>query len=396
MNKKKVITLLVATTGIISLSSCRKKNPDLSSKVTKYEFPGKTLSEGDYFAVSKPLMKIAVGENSPLSLVSFPTSYASKGLTFTSANPAIASVNELGVVTGVSKGKTDISIKDSSGVEIGKSRVAVAAASSSTELKTLVDSITEAYKTSTTPTKMLHYEYSFEYYKKEGNIVNGSESGEIMGYNSETGYFFTEGPYLTYKTEGGAPEVSEGKWVFYPINYGLKTRILHITPTGKRFYDINTANYMSNYDRIIRDIMNFFFVSGEKILDQFISGYYVKDTFPSLASASATKFFSVDDTSLYISYTENGSDTVSADDEIHYYNIPTDTPYTYNFREDILQEGTHALASDIHIEYKYKLGEENWTREFDRRSYFEDDFEETKVKDPDKNGYKQVDSLYDL
>ena len=393
MNKR-LITFLVASASVITLSSCRKKNPDLSSNVTKYTFPGSGYVGNDYFAVTKPVVKLAPGESGNVELDSYPTSYANKGLTFESKNTAVATVNALGVISGVAKGITDVVIKDSSGAEVGKVRVAVAEESSATASKTVIDSITEAYGTSEVPTKVIQYEYSYEYYKKEGQIVNGNESAEVMAYDAENGYFYVEGPFLSYKTQGGAPEVSDGKWVFYTIQEGLFTRILHITSTGKKFYDLNTANYTSN-DAIIRDIMNFFFVSGEKIVTDLLDGYYGKDNFTKYA-ASSTGICSINSNSLYYTLEENGSDTVSADDEINYFNIPTDTKYTYTFFEGILQQGTRVSGLDIELDMRYKLGEENWSRVFNRKKIYDNSFEETKVKDPDKNGYKEVFSLYDL
>ena len=401
MNKK-VITLILATAGVLSLSSCRKKNPDLSSDVTKYTFPGSGYVGNDYFAITRPLERIAVGEQTTVKTDSYPASFANKGLKFSSSNSQVATVNELGVITGVSKGIADIVVKDSSDVELGKVKVAVAEPSTAAASKAVIDSIKEQYETSEAPTKMIQYEYSYEYYKREGRVAYGNESAEIMAYNSETGYFYVEGPMLTYKTEGGAPEVSDGKWVFYPINSGAKTRILHITPTRKTFTDINTSSYMTNpeienpYDKIIRDIMNFFFVSGEKIIQNLVDDYYGKSNFSDLTGSSSTKFYSINDNSIYYSYSEAGNTTVEPDDEINYYNIPTDTVCAYTFTEDVLQKGTRVDGVDIAMEMTYKLGEENWSRVFNRRKVFGNDFEETKVKDPDKNGYKQVDSFYDL
>lgn len=392
MNKK-FITLLVATAGVISLSSCRKKNPDLTSKTTRYEFPASSYVGNDYFAVTRPLVKLAVGESKTVETDSYPADFAAKQVSFVSKNPAVVVVNELGVMTGVSKGVGDVEIKSSSGEVLGKVRVAVAESSSASKSKDVIDALTEAYADSEAPTKVLQYEYSFEYYKKEGQIVYGSESAEIMAYDSDTGYFYVEGPYLQYKTQSGAPEISDGKWVFYTIQDGLFTRILHITSSAKRFYDLNTANYTSN-DKIIRDIMNFFFVSGEKIIDNLIDDAYGKDNFSSYLSDSS--IYSINSNSLYYTLSESGNITVEADDEINYYNIPTDTKCAYTFKEGILNVGTRVAGLDIDMEMKYKLGEENWSRVFNRRKTFESTFEETKVKDPENNGYKQVYSLYDL
>lgn len=393
MNKK-LITFLVASASVITLSSCRKKNPDLSSNVAKYSFPGSGYVGNDYFAVTKPIMKLAPGESGNIELDSYPTSYANKGLTFESKNTGVATVNALGVISAVAKGITDVVIKDASGAEVGKVRVAVATESSSSGSASVINAIKDAYADSEAPSKVIQYEYSYEYYKKEGQIVTGNESAEIMAYDAENGYFYVEGPFLTYKTQGGAPEISDGKWVFYTIQEGLFTRILHITSTGKKFYDLNTANYTSN-DKIIRDIMNFFFVSGEKIVTDLLDGYYGKDNFTKYAESSGG-ICSIGSNSLYYTLEEAGSDTVSADDEINYFNIPTDTKYTYSFYEGILQQGTRVSGLDIELDMRYKLGEENWSRVFNRKKIYDNTFEETKVKDPDKNGYKQVDSLYDL
>ena len=78
MNKK-VITILLATAGVISLTSCRKKNPDLSSNVTKYEFPASGSVASDFFAVTSPVMKVAPGESRLLSLIHILLAMLTKG-----------------------------------------------------------------------------------------------------------------------------------------------------------------------------------------------------------------------------------------------------------------------------------------------------------------------------
>ena len=355
---KKHLTLLMSAVAILSLSACAKKGSDLlpDGKYGETDFPGKGYSDRDYIALKHLLVNVKAGESKQLDVETYPTSYALSSLEFVSKNASVATVDASGVVTGVSNGVADIEVKAKDGSFSNNVRVVVSSKSSAAGSQAVIDSINAKYNDASykAPTKLIQYEYSVESYECEGVRDHAMESYEVMAYDAEEGYFFVEGPTAYFKTPGGAPEVKDGKWIFYPINQGIKTRLIHITSTSKNYFDINTAAYGGDYDRIIRDIMNFFFVSGEKILTNMLDNFEGKSNFKYIDN-SDTNVFAVDSSSILYELVENGSNqVVDADDEINYYDIPADTVYSYTFDEYILNQNARSRAVDIDMTMFYQ------------------------------------------
>jgi hypothetical protein len=397
---KKLLTLLTTGVAIVALSACGKKGNDLlpEGKYEEFDFRGTGYMDRDYIALKQLLVNLKVGESKALNIESFPNKYALESLEFASSNTDIATVDSSGNVTGVALGHCDIEVKAKDGSFSNNIRVVVSKKSTSSGSASVIQSIKDKYNDASykSPTKVIRYEYSVEEYACEGVRDHATESYEVMGYDMETGYFFVDGPSVYFKTPGGAPEVKDGKWIFYPINQGIKTRLIHETPTSKNFYDINTASYDS-YDKIIRDIMNFFFVSGEKILTNLMDDFDGKENFNDFSGESSTSFYAVDEDSLVLEYTEsNDNQVVDAEDEIDYYDIPADTVYSYDYHQTFLNSNNRTRGVDIGITFYYELDGKNWTRVFNRSQLLDEDFEYEKISKPSENGYTEVYSIYDL
>ena len=398
---KKHVTLLMSAVAILSLSACSKKGSDLlpEGKYSETDFPGKGYSDKDYFAVKHLLMNLSSGESKQIDVETFPESYALSSLEFVSKNASVATVDASGVVTGVANGVADIEVNAKDGSFSTLVRVAVSTASTSGGCADAIEAINGIYDDAgyEAPKKVARYEYSVESYACEGVRDHAMESFEVMGYDQEEGYFFVDGPTLYFKTPHGDPELKDGKWIFYPINQGIKTRLIHVTPTSKNYFDINTAAYAGDYDRIIRDIMNFFFVSGEDILDGLMEDFEGKEDFKDFTDYDSTRFYSVDNSSLLMTYTENGSNkTVTADNEINNYDIPAGTVFSYDYYQEFLNMNARTRALNLGITMYYERDGKDWTRTFERSQLFELDFEVQKVQNPKDNGYLAVDSIYDL
>lgn len=393
--KKRLLTILASAVGVISLSACGPTS--VNSEVKTYDFLGTGYTENEYFAVKEYCNNLAVGETKTLAVESLPASYVD-GLTFTSKDPSIVSVNEAGVVTGVKKGFTDIVITSKDGSVSDKVKVAVSESVSKETAQATINSINAKYNdpSSIAPTKFLRREYNIEEYHCEGELDHGSRSVEVMAYDMDKGYFFVEGPYLTYKVPHGQPEVSNGKWLFYSINDGLYVRMIHITSSSKNYFDLNTSSYLT-YDDAIKAVLDMFFVNGRSIIENALEGYYGKEDFAGFVQYSGSKFSLIDDDSIYITYDEaNSGEVVEADDELNYYDIPADTVYSYTYHQESLIANNLYQALTVDMTMSYKLEGKNWERKFIRSQYYEGEFEISKVQDPKNNGYKLVDSIYDL
>lgn len=407
--KHRFSTLLISALGIAALSGCTSSpdsvNPADGSDVVipegtyaEYDFRGAGNSYNDYFALNHLYYNLGVNQTKKIDAKSLPNSVAIDDVLFVSNNSDVVTVDATGKMKGVAKGVTDIDVIAKDGSFTHKVRVSVSSSLSGDEKTTVLNNISaiyadESYKA---PTKVLRYEYSSEIYSCEGVVHHGMEGVEAMGYDAEQGYFFVDGPAVYYKTLNGAPEVKNGKWIMYPVNSGLKTRLIHITPTAKNYCDINTASYTS-YDRIIRDVLNFFFVSGEKILTDLLADFEGKADFEDFPTYSATSMSSPHENGIVFNYAStNQSTTIGYDDEINYVDIPADTVCESDMFIKQLIENGRTKGIDISSEYRYQLNGQNWTRKFDRSQIFESDFETTKISNPKDNGFKQVDSLYDL
>ena len=399
MNKR-LITLLTSAVFAITLSSCDKKidDPEYVTELTTTVIPGSGYTDCDYFNCDENCYVLSVGETTDLKVTSFPAYYASNSLTFTSTNTSVCTVSESGEITGKANGQADIKIESKDGSISTIVRVVVGTKSTKENATSTINAIKGIYSDSShvKPGKVIRYESSHELYKHEGEIDHGFESYEVMAYDTESGYFYIEGPSLTHRVKQGVPEIANGKWLFYPINDGQMTRLVHITPLVKNYFDINTAIYETN-DKIIRDILNFFFVDGEDILDNLLDAYDGGEDFDEFTGLSKTEYYQVTSNSLLLDYSESGSNQkVSADDELNYYDIPADTVYSYVYNQKILNNGGHVDFSDITMTMSYKLFGENWERSFARHQVFGNDFQIEKIQNPKDNGYKLVDTLYDL
>ena len=398
--KKRYLSLLSGV-AIVALTSCGKS---VLPKGTfeEFEFKGSGYIDRDYFALKKVMYCLGVGESKVIDVTTFPGSYASNSITFESKNPAVAYVDESGKITGVSKGITDVDIKAKDESVISHVRVVVAELSTKNATKTVTDPITAYYNDPgyVAPTRVYRTDYTKEIYKCEGVVDHGMEDFEVFAYDSESGYLMIEGPTLYYKTPYGTPDLAEGKWVMKPINDGIKTRIFHITPTGKKYFEINTASYPNNH-AIMKDIMNFFFISGEEIVVNLLKDYSGKEDFTDMLRYSDTKFYSVNSSSMYFTYHQERIDNVTHDEELNYVDIPSGTEYKETLDLEYLNSGCVSRGSQVLATMEYVRDGKNWVREFEKNEIYEGDFvEESYVgldaKSLSDDGFVYVDNIYDL
>lgn len=399
---KKALTFLTTCIGVVALAACAKNNSSnvipKEGKYEEFDFRGSGYTDKDYFALKDVLYNLKVGESKNINIETFPNTFAENSLIYSSKDESIVKVDATGKLIGVAKGIADVEVKSQDGSVSSYVRAVVSSKSSTSGCKTAIDNNKaiydgEGYKD---PIKAIRYQYSLESYNVEGVRDHATESFEIMAYDGNTGYFLYDGPSVYYKTPYGAPEVMDGTWIFYPLNNGIKTRLIHITPNTKTFCDINTANYNKDYDRITRDILNFFFVSGEKILTNFLEGAGGKEDFEDYSSTGVT-LYNINDNSLLINYSSSGgTQTISADSEINYVDIPAGTVCETELQTSTLIRSGRCLASNYDITLAYERDGKDWTRQFIQKETYDADFEAFKPQNPKDNGYNEVYSIYDL
>lgn len=398
--KKRFLSLLSGV-AVVALTSCGKS---ILPKGTfeEFQFKGAGYIDRDYFAIKTMMYSLSVGESKVIDATTLPSDYLAKNLSFESEDTSIVTVDEAGKISGVNKGITNVVIKDKDESKVGYVRVVVAEESTAKDCKSVIDPINDYYNDPgyTAPSRVYRTAYNREVYKCEGVVDHGMEDYEVFAYDKTSGYLMIEGPTLYYKTPYGTAELSEGKWVMKPVASRIKTRLFHITPTGKRYFEINTAGYSSKHE-IMKDIMNFFFVSGEEIVSDLLDDYAGKADFSDLQGYSATKYYSVNSSSMYFTYLQTANREVSHDDELNYVDIPSGTPYKETLYLNYLNSGHVSSGYQINATMEYERGGKNWVREFVKNQIFEGDFEEEEIVDYDDKalkdaGFVYVDSIYDL
>jgi uncharacterized protein YjdB len=75
--------------------------------------------------ITPTALKLKVKESKKLAASVIPVNASNKGIKFISSNPKVATVNNSGVVTGVSKGKVTITAKSVEGAKTAKTVVTI-------------------------------------------------------------------------------------------------------------------------------------------------------------------------------------------------------------------------------------------------------------------------------
>lgn len=391
--KKDFLKVVAVALSMVSLASCAGKGEPTDSVIDTKDFDGIGYLSNDYFALKQTNKSIEVGENYQLIIDSLPRTYSLDNLKFTSKDEKVAKVSSDGIVSGIGKGITDIVIKSDDGKVDTVFHVLVGEKGNAT---TVINNIKEAYADPShePPTKFFLREYDKEVYSCQGIEQYGYESFETMAFDYDKGYFMVQSEDLTLRTANGVKEKASGKWIFYTINQGQFLRFIHITETGRRFFEVNTSDYLNEGD-VIYDALDMFFASGRKIVTNMLDNIENGD-FDYMTSKSPSNLIAGNSQMSYI-YTEEGKDQkVDAEDELEYYDIPCDTIYDYYYEQSCIQNGDRCEASNVDMIMTYELDGKPWSRQFTRSMSYSDEFELEKYNDPEHNGFTKVDNIYDL
>ena len=394
--KKNFLKVVAGVLSLVSLASCGGKGEPGESVIESKEFEGTGYLSNDYFALKQTNKSIEVGEDYQLIIDSLPREYSKNNLKFTSKNESVAKVSSEGVVSGIAKGITDITLKSDDGKVDTVFHVLVGDKVNAALATPVINKINEAYAAPgyKKATKFFLREYDFDTYSCQGIEDHGVESFETMAFDYEKGYLMIQSEDMYLRTQNGTKEKASGKWIFYTINEGQFLRFIHITPTARTFYEVNTSEYLYEGD-IILDALDMLFTSGRKIVNDMLDDFNGVD-FADLAPRSTTNYIASEDKMAYV-YTENGTDqVVDVDDELNYFDIPCDTKYSYTYEQTCIQNKDRCEGFNSSIVMSYELDGKPWTRQFARSISFTEEFELEKYNDPEHNGFTKVDNIYDL
>lgn len=393
----KTIKILTGVLSVFCLTSCTNY-----SKTDVKNIAGTGYVGGDYVAIKQVNHHIKVGEKSQITFESMPNNYAST-LNYSSLNEQVATVNQTGEITAVSRGMTKVAVKRNDGSLLTYVNVLVTN-KDSTDVSSTIQNIKNAYNSSSyaAPTKVHQIEYSYDEYAKEGVIDHGYYSFQEMYFDKDEGYFMITGDDLGIYTLGGNKELSSGTWIFEVISM-YQTRMIHITDTVRNFYDFNSSGYGLAKYKVIYDILNMFFVSGQKIVTDLLDDYSGKSTFTSATKSSKSDYgFAADgQNDLFISYGESGiKGTVSTKEELDTFDIAAGTEYVQTYDADYIYQYNKCIGFNIFSDMTYMVGSDHWSRQFLRSEVFDEEYQpvlyEDEADDMKKAGWNLVDNYYEL
>ncbi|MBQ0009141.1 MAG: Ig-like domain-containing protein [Firmicutes bacterium] len=396
--KNNIFKIVTAALGVFCLASCGEN----VSKTDIKPFEGTGYQERDFFGIKQLNRSLFVGQPELIVLDSMPQNFLSK-VKFESLNNQIVEVSATGLMNPVSEGSTKILVKDDQNNLLGKLNILVVK-DDETNTRNALQNIKDLYKNGyVEPTKVHKMEYSYEEYYRDGVIDHGYTSFDETYYDKTNAIFYLGGDDVMRYTRGGAREAATGHWHFQVL--GRKTRMVHITENAKNYYDFNSSAYGTEKYKAIEDILNLFFVSGSKIINDMLEEYSGKDDFLNFCDFYKT------DPNLNI-YADNDNNisanivykdepgVVDTKDELQYLDMYEGTEYIENDNISFIYNSNKCTGYDIDATYDYQYDGSNWQRDFHRSMEFDEDFEPEMFDYEDKEmqelGFRLVDQMYDL
>ena len=194
--------------GMASIKAVSQVDPSVSATI---EIEVRTRANVDMEFITCKALTVYEGKASRLEIETYPfNAYPRPSYTFASGNDSIATVDENGVVTGVSEGETEITIVATQGEIVFEKRVAV----------TVLASLGNVFRKATSPITDGNYLIVYEAGEK---VLNANEVKDNKNNNAQTNVAINngviEGDYgalcftITHVSQGYAIRTPGGKYV---------------------------------------------------------------------------------------------------------------------------------------------------------------------------------------
>ena len=332
--------------------------------------------------------------------------YDNSNLSFVSADPEIATVSDDGLITGIAKGNTIVTVSDKDNAEL-KVEIPVIVNDEilDDESTTRVDErIAAAEKFKNIDESNLKAVVDNEMYEKSvyknGVLKKYSRWDQQLTASYDDAYMRILETDADSVTENGAIDHTKYEWVFYTDAF-FDTYIFHQTGEVKNYFKIATQSYMDGerYQPIF-DILANLFTSGSSIFTNTVKNATLEE-FVDLATSGYSNvtnmlFGTTGEKNMLFACSYTFTDSASQDDETR-YGIPFGTimPTQYNFR--FIVENNQLLAYSIHIITTYNIGSDAYTELYDIDHLYERiDEQKSQIYKPNKKDYTEVYSVFDV
>lgn len=317
-------------------------------------------------------------------------------LVFTSADEAVATVDEKGVITGVSDGETEIEVSDKNNPEFKTTvSVVVSPEISKDEAKDLAADFLAIDESDYN--KVVDYNMYEKTIYKNGEKVSYDRYDERMSVSKPDAYFRIWETDCEIRVKDGSKDFTNYDWIFY-TNPFYDTYVFHQVGDTKTYFPAATQSYMGQ-DRTapLLDILDNLFVSGSGVFENpfnnaLLSGF--ADMVGAGYSNVKDEYYGSlgDGQMIYGCTVVFDSATADQDDESR-YGIPygTPTPATQEMRYTVIDNKVAALA--IYIEEEYTIGDDDYLEVYEMdHTFFE--FTDDDLFVPNRKDYTLVDYLF--
>ena len=369
------------------------------------DIPGDSVYAADKLLLNHRLVGVGIDEEVPLKGLK-QVGNSGENLSFTSADPAIATVNENGLIKGIKKGVTSIEVADKDNPDLKKSvPVYVGEKMSTRPRERLLTALGEVDETKLT--EVAEHELYERTVYKNGKLYRYDCADEHLIASYDDAYFSVSGDEAEIKAEEGSLDFSKFAWIFNTNDY-YDTYIYHQIGDFKNYLPISTVDYMGEKRYVpMLDVIDNIFVAGRKIFTNIFAtdAISAKMTrmlyFANGSMTDSSEFYSFEDNSLLYNCTmalSASGNTADLDDESN-YGIPYGTPMPGIQKLRFVVKNKQLLSCAIYVEETYKIGDDQFKEileidyTFDRIT---NDNRDSFIIIPDTKEYTRVDSVFDV
>ena len=334
--------------------------------------------------------------------------YSGKNVTFTSNNPAIATVSETGLITGISAGQTTVVVADKDNPNF-KTEVPVYV---SPEIDIdAATAINDGLKTiSATEDPKLTAICDNEMWMRTIYRTDANNNTELYSYDrwdqrfvasQDDAYFRIWETDAEINSVEGAMDFTNYDWIFHTDEY-YETFIFHQTGDIKAYLDVPTQNYLDieGHKRTdpLLDVLDNLFTSGKSYFNNVFKNARL-DGMTDLVGYSRAKnvhYGSRGENSFFLDATIRFDERSDLDDE-NRYGIPYDTAEIIDQRMMYTIENNRVAALALELDETYSYGGYDYHAIYQINHTYQDlDNEKSQIYVPALKDYTEVDDLFDL
>ena len=343
-----------------------------------------------------------------LTFTSLPYGASLSGVSWSSSNDAVATVDQNGVVKAVSEGMCEITLKNIDGSISSTSHVVVNEDKNKTKVASRKNSIIEMQSSSSfeqADTIFVTEDYIDTKRIVDGPVLYNYSFRQEMWASKTNAYFRIVSNDLEQKCEDGTPEPSRADYIFYTDKNTYFTYVFKTDGNKRNYMRVDQSSLISKgytpFEALGLVIGNFF-VAGSAIIDNQFTGATGGDALNDNSIWMNTKcidcggFNSEEKGQLGLRYTKVQSQVKVGEQDAEDLGIPAGTLVDVTDHISYLWENYKVNNKSINEIFEYSIGEESYVEDLQVDYYYQHNNVELYMPDPLRDNYSKVDTIFDL